>query len=778
MRNDQPETIYLKDYTPPGFLVDRVRLTFDLGDPVTTVTNEAWYKRNQDLPDGPATLQLYGNLSGTPDVWLDDVAVAGERLHIRDGVLSIRDVPDSFCLRVVTRLEPAKNTTLEGLYQSGGKFCTQCEPEGFRRITWYPDRPDVMAVFETRIIGDRSIYPVMLSNGNLVDQGELEGGRHFTLWDDPHPKPSYLFALVAGQLEAREDRFTTASGREVALKIFVEKEDLDKCDHAMTSLKQSMKWDEEVYGLEYDLDVFMIVAVSDFNMGAMENKGLNIFNSKCVLANTRTATDHDFFNIQAVIGHEYFHNWSGNRVTCRDWFQLSLKEGLTVFREQEFSADYNTRSVCRISDVAILRGGQFPEDAGPMAHAVRPASYIEINNFYTATVYEKGAEVIRMIRTIIGADAFRRGSDLYFNRHDGQAVTTDDFVRCMEEASGQDLAQFSRWYHQAGTPLVTARSRWDGANSTLTLSLQQMIPDTPGQKNKKPHVIPLSIALLDEEGRHQPLQAEGMTLSRDGDDAVLLLDSGTSQVSFAGLKSRPVVSLLRGFSAPVHLDIDLDTADLQTLLAHDNDGFNRYEAGQKLAIDSIKTLASGWDGPEPDSLDAGYVEAFRQLLTDTTTDPRIIACVLQVPDMEYLVNLEKEVHLESLHTGRRRLQLLLAGALRSEFHGVYQAHRDTSPYSPDGPGVGRRALKNSCLRYLCAGGERQHLDLAVRQYQESNNMTDTLAALAIIADHEIPERRALLDDFYRKWHHDPLVLDKWYAVQAGSGLRSDARNAG
>ncbi|HEY9150846.1 MAG TPA: aminopeptidase N, partial [Gammaproteobacteria bacterium] len=671
--------------------------------------------------------------------------------------LDILAPPARFTLETVVEIEPDANTALEGLYVSSGMFCTQCEAEGFRRITWFPDRPDVMARFTSTLVADRTHFPVLLSNGNPVDQGELDDGRHWVKWEDPFPKPCYLFALVAGRLVCQEDRFVTASGREVALRIYVEPANAHKCDHALTSLKQAMRWDEQTYGREYDLDIFMIVAVDDFNMGAMENKGLNIFNSACVLVSPDSATDGDYYNVQSIVGHEYFHNWSGNRVTCRDWFQLSLKEGFTVYRDQEFSADLNSRPVKRISDVNVLRNHQFAQDAGPMAHPVRPDSYMEISNFYTVTVYNKGAEVVRMIAHLLGPEGFRKGCDLYFERHDGQAVTTDDFVRAMEDASGVDLGQFRRWYEQAGTPQLRVRSEYDARTREYRLTLEQSCPATPGQPHKKPFHIPVAMALLDTEGN---------ILTRQ----VLELRDDTETFRFPGLDAAPVPSLLCEFSAPVKLAVERSDPELAFLFGHDPDPFNRWDAGQQLALNQLLRLITSLEQKQPLQLPEDFVTAFRATLTHPDLDPALIAQALSLPAESYIADQCTLVNPQAIHEARQFMRRELAQGLKDELLAGYLANQDDTPYVFSAETMGRRALKNLCLGYLMELEEPGPLEHCLQQFRAGHNMTDVLAALGMLADYDLPERAEALNQFYDQWQQDPLVVDKWFGIQAGSRL--------
>ena len=752
-KESAPRAIRLADYTPPAYLVDTVDLEFDLDEHATVVRSRLSLRRN---PAAPAAQPLVLNGQG---LTLLSLALNGRELGAGDYVLgpeslTISDVPERFVLDASTRIDPAANTALEGLYVSSGNFCTQCEAEGFRRITFYPDRPDVMARFTTTIRADRKRSPVLLSNGNLVGEGTLSDGRHYARWEDPFPKPAYLFALVAGQLVAVEDSFVTRSGRSVRLQIFVERGNEDKCGHAMASLKRAMQWDEERYGLEYDLDRFMIVAVGDFNMGAMENKGLNIFNTKYILARPDTATDTDYAGIESVVAHEYFHNWTGNRVTCRDWFQLSLKEGLTVFRDQEFSADMNDASVQRIEDVRALRAMQFPEDASPMAHPVRPDSYIEINNFYTKTVYEKGAEVVRMMQTLLGRDGFRKGMDLYFQRHDGQAVTCDDFVRAMEDANGADLTQFRRWYSQAGTPVVKARGAYDAANKKYALTLEQSCPPTPGQPSKLPFHVPVAIGLIDRKGKD-------LVPTR-----VLDLKEQTQNFIFEGVSEHPLPSLMRGFSAPIRLDAGYSDDDLVRLMAEDSDGFARCEAGQILATGlMLRAVADVQAGRTP-AVAPGFIAAFGRVLQDEVSDKSLITLMLTLPSESYLGEQMAEIDVAAIHQVRDAFRRALATAHRTRLLDLYRATAANDPAALDPVAVGRRALRNLSLAYLVTLGDDEVLGLCTRQAREARSMTEVQGALQSLCETRSAARSDVLDAFYAKWKDEPLVVDKWFSVQA------------
>ncbi len=759
----------LADYTPPPFLVESVDLWFDLDEAATRVRSRLALRRNPAAAAAPgASLRLDGNGQPVLALALDGERPSANRWRIEGGNLVLADPPESVTIEIETEISPRDNTELSGLYVSNGGFFTQCEAEGFRRITYFPDRPDVMARFTTAIVADASRFPVMLSNGNPSAPEQLAGGRHRITWTDPHPKPCYLFALVAGDLVAVKDRFVTASGRPVELGIWVRRGDEPRSHHAMLSLKNAMAWDEAVFGLEYDLDVFNIAAVSDFNMGAMENKGLNIFNTKYVLADPATATDGDYQRIEGVIAHEYFHNWTGNRVTCRDWFQLSLKEGLTVYRDQEFSMDQGSPAVKRISDVAELRAGQFREDAGPLAHPVQPDFYIAIDNFYTATIYNKGAEVIRMMATIIGRAAFRRGMDLYFARHDNHAVTIEDFVACMEAAAGDDLGRFRRWYHQAGTPTVTITDEYDPASRCYRLSVAQATPPTPSQPQKEPLVIPLAMGLLGPDGAELLTRLEGEPAARQG-TRVLLADSAQSTFTFLDVPAHPVPSLLRGFSAPVKLS-GLAPEKLLVLAAHDPDPFTRWDAGQQHAsVLLLKRIAAHRQG-EPLAADSPLIDRIASVLADAESDPAFAAEALRLPGEMYLADQVEVVDPDAIHAVRETARKDIGAALRSELRAAYERLTDTGPYQIDSLSIGRRALRNTCLAYLSAADEPLGIALAKSQFEARRNMTDVLAALAVLAAIDCPERTVALAAFHTTWHADALVLDKWFAIQAASPL--------
>ncbi len=768
MRTDNAKTIYLKDYLPPDYLVDRVELSFDLADEATLVTSRLALRRNPEAQGVNPPLELDGEGLELLELALDERVLGPDEYRYEDNRLTLADVPSAFTLTSRVQIHPRENTSLEGLYQSNAMYCTQCEAEGFRRITFYPDRPDVMAEFSTEIIADQERYPVLLSNGNLVESESLVDGRHRVVWQDPFPKPCYLFALVAGDLRYQQDSYATASGREVDLRIYVEPENIDKCDHAMASLKHAMAWDEQKYGREYDLDIFMIVAVNDFNMGAMENKGLNIFNSKFVLARPDTATDRDFQGIEGVIAHEYFHNWTGNRITCRDWFQLSLKEGLTVFRDQEFSADMGSRGVKRIEDVRLLRSHQFAEDSGPMAHPVRPDSYMEINNFYTVTVYEKGAEVVRMQANLLGPETYRKATDLYFERHDGRAVTTEDFVCCMEDAGGRDLKQFRNWYRLAGTPEVRVRGEYDALADVYRLDFTQSCPDTPGQREKPPFHIPVEIALLSAEGVEMPLQLAGESAAA-GAVRMLELTEAQQRFEFVGLGEAPVPSLLRGFSAPVKLHYDYSDEELMFLMARDTDEFNRWDAAHTLAQRTLLGLVAKRQAGQPLSVEAGFVDAFAQALNDREADKALLSEVLSLPSESTLGDQMAVVDVEAIHAAREWLKRELASRLRDD---LLQIHRENEQagFDVSHASMARRSLKNLALGYLMQLDDPELHALAMKQFDGADNMTDVMAALGSLAHVDCPQREQALNAFEARWRDDPLVMDKWFAVQATSRL--------
>ena len=758
--------IHLKDYHPPAYLVDEVKLTFDL-DPVDTrVHSLLSLRRSPALQEKNPPLELNGEDLQLHTIKMNGKALTGQQYRQEDEKLVIPDVPEQFVLETEVVIHPRENTRLEGLYVSHDILCTQCEAEGFRRITFFPDRPDVMARYTVTLRADKKRYPVLLANGNLEKQGDLEDGRHYAIWHDPFPKPSYLFALVAGNLEKVTDTFTTQSGREALLEIYVESQDLNKCAHAMDSLKRAMRWDELKYGREYDLDRYMIVAVSHFNMGAMENKGLNLFNTQYILARPETATDDDYEHILAVVGHEYFHNWTGNRITLRDWFQLSLKEGLTVFREQQFSADEGSPAVRRIEDVNLLRTRQFPEDEGPLAHPVRPDSYLEINKFYTMTVYEKGAEVVRLLHTLLGEEGFRRGMDLYFERHDGQAVTCEDFVQAMADANQTDLSQFMRWYTQAGTPNVSIDTDYDSESQTLTLHCRQSCPPTPGQPHKKPLPIPLRLGLLDPDGMEIPLQLAGEQTA-GGTCRVLTLTEPEQSFQFINVPKPPVVSILRGFSAPVKLHMQRPLEDWYFLWRHDTDTFNRWDAGQILASQLILQQI----GQRQPAKDSRLVEGRQLLLQSPLDDLSYTALLLMLPEYDYLAEQMEVIDVQGIFHSREGTRQFLAKTLEEDFLACYQNHHSPEQaLHTDAVAIGRRRLKNACLGYLATLATPAAQQLALAQFQQARNMTDQLAALKAIAHHPHPQQETCLESFYQQWRSEALVIDKWFAIQAGSPL--------
>jgi aminopeptidase N len=774
MRTDTPQTIYRKDYTPPSYLVDTVELGFDLDPARTVVANRLTLRRNPLAVD--RAIALHGEDIELVALRLNGKALSVGEYRLANNLLVIPDTPDTpdtLVLEIETVCVPEENTTLSGLYVSNGNFFTQCEAEGFRRITYFPDRPDVMAKYTVMLRADKARYPVLLSNGNLIEEGELDDGRHYALWEDPFKKPSYLFALVAAQLVCQEETFRLADGRDALLQVWVEEGNLDKTDYAMQSLKHSIRWDEEKYGLELDLDRFMIVATGDFNMGAMENKGLNIFNTKFVLANPRVATDIDFQGIEAVVAHEYFHNWTGNRVTCRDWFQLSLKEGLTVFRDQEFTADMigteTGRAVTRIDQVRTLRQAQFPEDAGPMAHPVRPDSFVEINNFYTVTVYEKGAEVVRMYQTLFGVDGFRKGMDLYFERHDEQAVECDDFRRAMADANGVNLTQFERWYSQAGTPVLRFEGRYDEAAQTYSLTLSQSCPPTPGQPDKLPFHIPVAVGLLDAEGKDMPLTVEGRQNGKEGGTTTVLeLFSEEQTFVFTNVTSAPVPSVLRNFSAPVILQGSYTDTDLLHLFNYDSDPVNRWEAGQRLAMGRLLKLTGEAKVGASLNLDETFIEAIRRILIDDSLDPAFREQCLTLPSESMITEQLDNVDPLAVHMARQFVRANIGSRLRTELLAAYQANLTPGDYSPDAVSAGKRALKNLALAYLNAAPDEESALLAQRQFKDAGNMTDRAAALQALIGSRVPEAADALDEFYELFKGEALVVDKWFAMQASA----------
>ncbi|MES2538871.1 MAG: aminopeptidase N [Pseudomonadota bacterium] len=779
MRTDLNHAIYRDAYTQPDYWVDAVQIGFDLDPTLTRIATRITLTRNPDTRGN--TVELSGESIELVQLRMNGKVLAKRDYHLANGTLKIPNAPERVTLDIETITHPDRNTSLMGLYVSNGNFFTQCEAEGFRKITFFPDRPDVMAKYTVMLRADKEKYPVLLSNGNLIEQGDLGDGRHYALWEDPFKKPSYLFALVAGNLVCQEESIRLHSGREALLQVWVEHGNLDKTQHAMDSLKNSIRWDETRFGLELDLDRFMIVAVGDFNMGAMENKGLNIFNTKYVLANSRIATDVDYANIEAVVGHEYFHNWTGNRVTCRDWFQLSLKEGLTVFRDQEFSADMigtaSGRAVKRIEDVRVLRQAQFPEDSGPMAHPVRPDSYVEINNFYTVTIYEKGAEVVRMYQTLFGRDGFRNGMDLYFERHDEQAVTCDDFRAAMVDANGRDLTQFERWYSQAGTPRVTVETAYDEAEKTFDITLTQSCAPTPGQERKLPFHIPVAVGLLDRSGRDMPLYIDGI-LSIDAArqepagqvTTVLELTEARQTFRFTDVFEKPVPSLLRDFSAPVVLEFDYTDDELAFLMANDSDAFNRWEAGQRLATRRLLALTSAVQANTP--LDNNILgedalsNTFGATLNDSTLDPAFREVALTLPSETMIAEQVDVIHPQAIHAVRQFMRRTLASRLRGDWLAAYHANQTPGPYSPDAKSAGKRGLRNLALSYLSELDDAESHALAQHQCDHATNMTDRLAALSALVNSAAPGKAAALDKFYQDFEQEALVIDKWFLLQA------------
>ncbi|MDT8448329.1 MAG: aminopeptidase N [bacterium] len=750
--NANPRTIFLKDYQPFSHEVLSTDLIFDLYEDMAQVTN----KMKLVAQEGATELVLDGAQLALLGLKLDGKDLDPDRYRIEGEQLTLTGLPARFSLEILTEIRPAENRSLEGLYQSGALFCTQCEPQGFRKITYFPDRPDVMTLFTTEIRAEKAKYPVLLSNGNRIGSGDLKIGRHWAKWEDPFKKPAYLFALVAGNLTARHDSFTTMSGRKVALELYTEPENAHKTEHGMESLKKAMKWDEEVYGLEYDLDIFMIVSVNDFNMGAMENKGLNIFNSSCVLADPRTATDAEFEFIMGVIGHEYFHNWSGNRVTCRDWFQLSLKEGLTIFRDQQFSSDLGSAAVKRIDDAKLLRTSQFAEDGGPMAHPVRPESYIEINNFYTLTVYQKGAELIRMMYLMLGKEAYYKGVKLYFERNDGTAARVEDFVAALEEGSGQDLTRFGRWYHQAGTPRLSVETTWNEASKKLTLTLSQSTPPTPGQETKLPLVIPVKLKGFGPGGEVWI------------EEQLAVLEEEKTEFVFEGFAGRPILSLLRGFSAPVRLDYDQPKAERLFLMAHDDDPFNAVEAAQGLMMRQIDHLLKDLSLGSEMQVEPELIEAIQKLIEDPSKDMALVALAVSLPSEQYILEQMPEMLIEPVLEARKFLKGVIAMTLAPQWNQLYRRLNDGEAFRFDSAATGKRRLKNLALDYLVATEDLDALQTCLDQYDEADNMTDRLSALSILVNRPGLEKHMVLADFFEVYCNDALVLNKFFSLQAAS----------
>ena len=756
MRTEEPRAIHLADYKAPEFRIHSVHLDFALEPEATRVTATLEIERLS----GNGPLVLAGENQKLLSVALDGRPLAPGAYLLDDKSLTLANPPAKLVLEIVSQIDPAANSALEGLFLSNGMFCTQCEPEGFRRITYFLDRPDNLSIFTVRIEAAKEQYPVLLSNGNRIGKGDLPNGRHFAEWHDPFPKPSYLFALVAGDLGSIHDRFTTMTGRDIALDIYVEHGNEPRARYAMGALKRAMAWDEKTYGREYDLDIFMIVAVSAFNMGAMENKGLNIFNDKVLLATPETATDDDYARIESVVAHEYFHNWTGNRITCRDWFQLSLKEGLTVFRDQSFSGDERSHGVQRIQDVRALRARQFVEDAGPLAHPVQPHSYIEINNFYTATIYDKGAQVIGMLRTLVGDAGYRKATDLYFARHDGQAATVEDWVKCFEDSSGRDLSQFRQWYVQAGTPVIEARGTYDAKLRSYTLDVTQTLGPTPGQPEKKPLHIPVRIGLVSHAGEALPLTLDGENhpgpMTR-----VMELTKNAQRFVFVDVGCEPLLSLGRDFSAPAIFRNALGRRERAILMGKDSDDFNRWEAGQTLAAEIMLEADANRD----------YVQAIGDVLVRAEEDPAFAAQMLLPPTESELAAKKTPVDPVSINAARTQLVCAIALAHRNRLAQLYEHMRDAGDFRPDAKSAGRRALRNACLRYLTAADDEAAAGLADAHYRVAGNMTDMIAGLGALTRMESPLRDAAFTHFHDRFKNDPLVLDKWMSLQAGSPLQ-------
>ena len=766
MKDATPQTIYLKDYQVPEYLIEKTELVFELNEDNCKVSSVLHIRRNPDSHSKQSDLFLQGGSElDLQQVALDGVLLTAEAYKRTEEGLVIKQVADAAVVEIDLLIKPHLNTTMMGLYKSRTLYCTQCEAEGFRNITFYLDRPDVMSEFTTKIIADKTLFPVLLSNGNAVEQGDLNDGRHFATWHDPFKKPAYLFALVAGDLSVVEDSFTTCTDREILLQIFVEEKDLNKCDHAMLSLKNSMGWDEQTYGREYDLNRFMIVAVDDFNMGAMENKGLNIFNTSAVLANPKTTTDAAFQRVEAIVAHEYFHNWSGNRVTCRDWFQLSLKEGFTVYRDSQFSADMNSPVVKRIEDVVYLRTHQFAEDAGPMSHPVQPDAYMEINNFYTLTVYEKGAEVVGMIHSLLGDEKFRQGGDLYFSRHDGQAVTIEEFVGAMEEVSGLDLQQFRRWYKQSGTPVVDVHSSYDAQAKTYSLTFEQSCPATPGQSQKKPFVIPIKFGLVGADGQDLPLNAQG------DQSMVFSLYESKQTLVFENIQQPPVPSLLRGFSAPIRLNYDYSSNELAHLMANDSDGFNRWDAGQKLSLKVLNQLIEDAVADRELVMDQQLIAVLGDVLSDHSLDPAMVCLMLQLPSEAQLHEQAEIIQVQAIHRAREFVRQSIASALQAQLVSTHQRLIETQAYAPEADQIGRRALRNCALGYLM-NVEGVGSELAWQQFNDASNMTDKAAALSALVNCETAQDYAVqaLKTFEQDYADETLAMNLWLQVQATSKL--------
>lgn len=766
MKEGNPKAIYLKDYQQPDYLINKVNLRFELFSDKTLAHAELHMQANKATVANSA-LELDGEQLKLIELKVDGKELSEQEYSINSEYLIIQKLPAQFILSTIVEIDPAQNTALEGLYLSSGNYCTQCEAEGFRKITYYLDRPDVMAVFSVRIEADQETIPVLLSNGNRVSEGQLADGRHFAEWHDPFPKPSYLFALVAGDLSCCRDKFITASGRNVSLEIYTEAHNADKCGHAIASLKKAMQWDEQTYGLEYDLDAYMIVAVDDFNMGAMENKGLNVFNSKCVLASSETSTDADHMSIEAVIAHEYFHNWTGNRVTCRDWFQLSLKEGLTVFRDQEFTSDVTSRAVKRIQDVRYLRTHQFVEDSSPMTHPIRPALYVEINNFYTLTVYEKGAEVVRMYQTLFGKEGFKKGLQRYFDKHDGQAVTTDDFAAAMAEANNFELGNFLNWYSQSGTPTLNVTSEWKQAQQEYILTFEQEIPSNRMQPQPLPYLIPVKTCLLDSTGQVIPLDVQGVRNASDG-SITLHVAEMSQQFVFSDITENPTPSFLQNFSAPVKLNYDYSADDYVYLMANDTDTFNRWDASQRFAtewlLDAI--IAIKTDTALPDS--SRFIDALEVILRDKHLDAAFKAEMMVLPQESYLADFMEPIDVDAIFAARTQLQKNIAISLEKLLLETYRQNCVDGTYQYNADDMGKRRLASICLLYLNMLEQDQYIELTKTRFESAINMTDSMAALEAVNNSELPFRKEALEMFGNHWKDDALVMDKWFSLQARS----------
>ncbi len=766
--SNSPGKVLLADYQPPAYLIPEISLSFEIRDRDVAVRSVMTVQRAAHGAENALILQ--GKDLTLLSVELDGRELKKDRYLQTDEELRLFGVPDECTVTICTRINPFDNKSGMGLYESRGILCTQMEAQGFRRVTYFPDRPDVMSRFTCRISAERSRYPVLLCNGNLVESGSEDGGRHYAMWKDPFPKPCYLFALVAGNLSMVEDSFTTKSGRQVAIRFYVEPGQEDSCLHAVRSLKKAMRWDEQVFGLEYDLDIYMVVAVSDFNFGAMENKGLNIFNAAYISADPKTATDQDFLSVESVIAHEYFHNWTGDRITLRDWFQLTLKEGLTVFRDQEFSSDMNSRAVKRIADAGLLKSVQFPEDAGPNAHPPRPESYLEIDNFYTSTVYNKGAEIVRMIHTLLGAEKFHEGMRKYVELFDGKAVTVEDFLQAMSSVSGFDFSRFLRWYTQAGTPALRIRGRHDAEMRCYYLDVEQSCPPTPGQPAKNCFHIPLKMALLDGSGQPLPLRLRAEEEEAAAEEIVLQIDSPRQRFTFHGIDHPPLPSLLRDFSAPVNMDFDYREEDLAFILANDTNTFCRYEAGQRLALRALINLSGCFHRNEDIAWNPAPLQPYRLLLEDSALDPAFAAEVLQPPSVSTIVEMQEEVDYDAALNARLRFMTDLSRLHKDVFYAAYMRLQEElgKEYRIDPQSIGKRRLKNLCLEYLTTADDEDGLRLLSRQFQEAGNMTDQYSAFRLLCDHKGPGRRAAVEKFSEQWRNYPLVMDKWFAAQAGS----------